>query len=242
MSQSLNKELLDLVNENYQDFLSLGTALKGGEEKVEQVRAGLLAFERDVKTIRDQFDARTREIKTLLSEKKKLRSDIAIGYDLLDIADRIDALEHRLMIQGNKHVNANGVHDEVKEKEGQNGENEEDETSDESFESETDESDDETTGNGAALISLRKLERHINDFLCLGTIVDRVGAQHPFIINHNDRIAGIKSALLLDINTALQQAGNAGKKKQERTVAALRLFDLIGEHAEAISALKKLKV
>ena len=241
MSQSLNKELLDLVNENYQDFLSLGTALKGGEEKVEEVRAGLLAFERDVQAIRDQFDARTCEIRTLLDEKKKLRSDIAIGYDLLEIADRIEALEQRLMIRATKQVNANGVRDE-KEEEDQDGENEDDESSDESFESETDESDEETTGNGAGVISLRKLERHINDYLCLKTVVDRVGAHHPFIINHIDRIAGIKSALLLDINTVLQQAGTAGKRKQERTVAALRLYDLIGEHAEAILALKKLKI
>ncbi|KAG4441728.1 hypothetical protein IFR05_002807, partial [Cadophora sp. M221] len=34
-SQALSKELLDLVNTNYEQFLSLGSDLKGGEEKVE---------------------------------------------------------------------------------------------------------------------------------------------------------------------------------------------------------------
>jgi hypothetical protein len=43
-SQLLNKELLDLVNSNYQDFLNLGNSLHGGEEKVEEVRIGLLGF------------------------------------------------------------------------------------------------------------------------------------------------------------------------------------------------------
>lgn len=244
LSQSLNKELLDLVNENYQDFLSLGTALNGGEEKVEEVRAGLLAFERDVQAIRDQFDARTREIRTLLNEKKKMRSDIAVGYDLLDIADRIDALEQRLMIHDAKQTKTNGAGDNDRGKEGQDGkDDDDDENSEDSFGSETDDSDEEeVTGGRAAVVSLRRLERHINDFLCLKTIVDRVGAKRPFTINHNDRIATIKSALLLDINTALQQAGGAGQRKQERTVSALRLYDLIGEHAEAISALKKLKI
>ena len=41
-SQGLSKELLDLVNTNYEQFLSLGSDLKGGEEKVEDVRVGLL--------------------------------------------------------------------------------------------------------------------------------------------------------------------------------------------------------
>ncbi len=37
-SQALSKELLDLVNTNYEQFLSLGSDLRGGEEKVEDVR------------------------------------------------------------------------------------------------------------------------------------------------------------------------------------------------------------
>lgn len=148
------------------------------------------------------------------------------------------------MIRDAKQAKTNGAGDNDRGKEGQDREDQDDdEISDDSFGSETDDSDEEeVTGGGAAVVSLRRLERHINDFLCLKTIIDRVGTQHPFIINHNDRIAAIKSALLLDINTALQQAGSAGQKKQERTVSALRLYDLIGEHAEAISALKKLKI
>ena len=37
-SQLLSKELLDLVNENYESFLGLGEGLRGGKEKVEDVR------------------------------------------------------------------------------------------------------------------------------------------------------------------------------------------------------------
>ncbi|KAH7388908.1 oligomeric golgi complex component, COG2-domain-containing protein [Cadophora sp. MPI-SDFR-AT-0126] len=36
-SQALSKELLDLVNTNYEQFLSLGSDLKGGEEKLLEV-------------------------------------------------------------------------------------------------------------------------------------------------------------------------------------------------------------
>ncbi|EFW16078.1 conserved hypothetical protein [Coccidioides posadasii str. Silveira] len=97
MSQSLSKELLNLVNDNYQDFLSLGTALKGGEERVEEIRAVLLGFQRDVQSVKEKFENRTATIKGLLDDKKRLRSDIAIGYYLLDIAEKIELLEQKLM-------------------------------------------------------------------------------------------------------------------------------------------------
>src|SRR5580700_8340667 len=51
-SQTLSKELLDLVNTNYEEFLSLGSDLKGGEEKVQDVRVGLLGFKRGVEDVR----------------------------------------------------------------------------------------------------------------------------------------------------------------------------------------------
>ncbi|KAK0328597.1 hypothetical protein LTR82_000528 [Friedmanniomyces endolithicus] len=41
-SQSLNQELLELVNGHYEEFLSLGGDLEGGGEKVEGVRVGAL--------------------------------------------------------------------------------------------------------------------------------------------------------------------------------------------------------
>ncbi|KAL1956812.1 hypothetical protein VTO42DRAFT_6762 [Malbranchea cinnamomea] len=240
LSQSLNKELFDLVNENYQDFLSLGTALRGGEEKVEEARAGLLAFEREVQSIRDQFAARTRELRTLLNEKKRLRSDIALGYTLLDISDRIDTLEQRLMIRSTARVGVSGEDSKDEREDGNDINNEDWEFSDEILHGETDKSD-EDTGDGATVICLRRLERHINDYLCLKTIVDGVGDQHPFIVNQKDRIAAIRSALILDINTALKQAAGSANRRQERTFKALCLYDLVGDGTEIVSALKKLK-
>ncbi|KAF3479499.1 uncharacterized protein GIQ15_06475 [Arthroderma uncinatum] len=105
LSESLNKELLDLVNENYQEFLSLGAALNGGQDKIEEVRAGLLGFQRNVQSIKEQFESRKKEIRESLDAKKQLRSKIAIGYDLLDIAERVEMLETNLMIRHAKDVN-----------------------------------------------------------------------------------------------------------------------------------------
>ncbi|EOD52989.1 putative conserved oligomeric golgi complex subunit 2 protein [Neofusicoccum parvum UCRNP2] len=47
-SALISRELLDLVNANYADFLSLGQALRGGEERVEEVRVGLLGMRKAV--------------------------------------------------------------------------------------------------------------------------------------------------------------------------------------------------
>jgi hypothetical protein len=45
-SGAISAELLELVNGNYTAFLSLGGELKGGEDRVEDVKVALLAFRR----------------------------------------------------------------------------------------------------------------------------------------------------------------------------------------------------
>ncbi|WEW56100.1 hypothetical protein PRK78_001535 [Emydomyces testavorans] len=231
LSQSLSKELLDLVNENYQDFLSLGTALKGGEEKVEEIRTVLLGFQRDVRSIREQYTNRAASMKGLLDDKKRLRSDIAIGYDLLDIAERIELLEQKLMVHhGSKQSNENGE-DQVLE----------DELAEEDDESDGDE-DLQGGPDGTPFVSLRRLERHIQQYLSLMTVIKRVGNNHPFVIGQEDRIATIKTALLLDLNTAAKQAETAENKREDRPLKILHLYELLGEETQAITTLLKLRI
>lgn len=98
-SQLLNRELLDLVNGNYEEFLSLGGDLKGGEEKVEGVRVGLLGFQREVEGIRKAVQDRARETGELLQEKKVLRKEIVLGRALLEVHERLEELEEKLGIK-----------------------------------------------------------------------------------------------------------------------------------------------
>ncbi|KAK2748498.1 hypothetical protein FQN57_000631 [Myotisia sp. PD_48] len=244
LSESLNKELLDLVNENYQEFLSLGTALNGGEDKVEEARTGLLSFQRNIVNLKGRYEIRTRELRTLLNEKKGIRSNIGIGYDLLDIAERIEILETNLLIRGRE-----GQSDPA---EPNKDPSESDEELYESIlESDSDDGDDGVyltngTGDTAAAnssgISLRRLESHIEQLLALNTIIGRVGEHHPFITQQHDRIQAIKSALNLDLNSALKQANNTRSKRANRLVSILRLYDMMGNSGEAILSLKQLKV
>jgi hypothetical protein len=229
LEQFLNKELLDLVNENYQDFLSLGSALRGGEEKVEGVKVGVLSFQRDVKAIRDKVEARRQEVEELLNEKRRLRANADVGKDLLDYADRVEELEHCLMI-----------HDK-------SSENSTDESDSESdlYSSESGDMDDDELADGTPAISLKRMECHVQKFIFLGSIADRVGEKHPFLLAQQPRVAKIKSTVLLDLKTALGQAAAAGGKhgkRDARTMAILRLYELMGEDVSAVAALKNLKL
>lgn len=229
----LNKELLDLVNENYQDFLSLGTALQGGEEKIEGVKVGLLSFQRDVQSIRDKVEARRREVEGLLNEKRQLRTQADIGKDLLDYADRVEELEHRLMIADKSTLNGDA-----------SAGDESDSDSDlyGSGSDESDESDDEELEDGTGPVSLKRLERHVQKYVFLTSIAKRVGESHPFLLAQQPRVSKIKSTVLLDLKTALERAGPAGDKRDARTMAVLHLYDLMGEDVSAVAALKNLKI
>lgn len=230
LGQILNKELLDLVNENYQDFLSLGGALRGGEEKVEGVKVGVLSFQRDVQAIRDKVEARRQEVDELLNAKRRLRTTADIGKDLLDYADRVEELEHRLMIQDR-------ASKEYTKPDGSD-------TESDMYSDEDEDSDDEELADGTPAISLKRLERHVQKFIYLISIASRVGEKHPFLVAQEPRIAKIKSTVLLDLKAALGQMSAAGKggKRDARTMAVLKLYDMMGEDVSAVAALKNLKL
>ncbi|KAJ5941608.1 hypothetical protein N7516_001776 [Penicillium verrucosum] len=231
LEQLLNKELLDLVNENYQDFLSLGSALRGGEEKVEGVKVGVLSFQRDVKAIRDKVEARRQEVEELLNEKRRLRTNADVGKDLLDYADRVEELEHRLMIE-DKSSQGHATSDES-------------DTESDLYGGESEDSDDDELADGTPAISLKRMERHAQKFVYLTSIAARVGEKHPFLLAQKPRVAKIKSTVLLDLKTALEQATAAGEKqgkRDTRTMAVLRLYELMGEDVSAVAALKNLKL
>ncbi|KAJ5647274.1 hypothetical protein N7490_003646 [Penicillium lividum] len=229
LEQLLNKELLDLVNENYQDFLSLGTALRGGEEKVEGVKVGLLSFRRDVQSIRDKVEERRREVEGLLNEKRQLRSLADVGKNLLDYADRVEELEHLLMIEDKSSLHGSPTNDES-------------DAESDLYDNGSEESDDEELEDGTALVPLKRLERHVQKYVFLTSIASAVGKDHPFLLAQQPRVSKIKATVLLDLKTALEQASHVGDKRDARTMAVLHLYDLMGEDVSAVAALKNLKI
>ncbi|RJE19177.1 hypothetical protein PHISCL_08493 [Aspergillus sclerotialis] len=228
LDQLLTRELLDLVNENYQDFLSLGSALRGGEERVEQVRVGLLAFQRDTQAIRDRVESRRQDVEQLLKEKRRLRKERNMGQALLDFADRLEELEQRLLL-GDSPQQQNDPNDGI-------------DSESDTLDSESDDEELPDDAPAAPSVSLKKLEHHIQKYVYLTSLAQRIGEDHPFFLNQQPRMTKVRSTILLDLKTAIEQAKQAGDKKDAKTSAVLRLYNLMGEETSAATTLKNLRL
>ncbi|KAK4621315.1 hypothetical protein CLAFUW4_06523 [Fulvia fulva] len=209
-SQLLNKELLDLVNGNYEEFLILGSDLKGGEEKVEGVRVGLLGFKREVEGIREGVRERAMEVKGLVDERKEVRRDVVLGRSLLEVGERLEGLERSLGIS--------------------EGEDEEDV---EEFEDEDEEGGEDVVRLN---IPLKKLQRHAMEYVLVTRMMDRIGASHPFLVAQASRMEEISKTILLDLAAALRQAKAA--KSSEAILAITKIYGDLGAEDEGVKALK----
>lgn len=207
--------MLDLVNENYQDFLSLGGSLQGGEEKIEEVRLGLLGFRRDVGALKDKVGAKQKEVEGLVTERKAIREDIQLGRALLDIDQRLQELEERLTISMIRPAESP----------------EDDEGFSVSSDSENGTEDEQS---GGALTS--RLQRHAQQYMYVTKLRDKIGRDHPFLVKQQGRVTRLRNTILLDLSNALKQSVKS--MDQERTMKVLGIYRDMDEAEEATKTLK----
>ena len=217
-SQDLNKELLDLVNENYQDFLSLGSSLRGGDEKVEEVRLGLLGFRREVEGLRGKVDGRRQEVAELVEERKRIRESVQVGRRLLEVERKIGELEGMLMLASGDPRTA-----EVNEEGPVLSESEE-------------ESEEEPESNGIGILRLR---RHMEQYMYIKGLMNRTGPEHPFLVKLEERVLRLRQTVLLDLNSALKQAVAGGEDMRGDLLKLLGIYKQMGEASEAMQVLKE---
>jgi hypothetical protein len=222
-SQALSKELLDLINTNYEQFLSLGSDLRGGDEKVEDVRVGLLGFKRGLEEVKSKIKARGQNVENLLEEKTRVSKQISTGRKLLEVDACLEELEGKLMVAS---IGRNGSL------------NRDDSWSDSGDEDEDEES---TGGDGIGSANIKKLQRLVQDYRQVEHIAGAIGSHHPFMIAQEERLIRIKNTLLIDLSTALKQAQGADESSQSRMVKILGVYREMGEGAEAIKVLKESK-
>jgi hypothetical protein len=211
-SQLLSAELLDLVNANYADFLTLGNSLSRGEEKVEGVRVGLLGFNKEVHLLERLVAEREEEVDGLVQERRKTREEIEVGRRLVEFEERLRECEHGVMGEGPAR---GGV----------------------SESSESEDEDDEDTQYGT---SIARLRRNIVQY----RLVKEGGRgleEHPFVAGQAQRVARVRSTLLLDLSTALQQAKKAGTPGAGRLMQIMKIYADMEEQGEAVRVLKTLK-
>ncbi len=207
--------MLDLVNENYQDFLSLGGSLQGGEEKIEEVRLGLLGFRRDVGALKDKVGAKQKEVEGLVTERKAIREDIQLGRALLDIDQRLQELEERLTISMIRPAESP----------------EDDEGFSVSSDSENGTEDEQSGG-----VPTSRLQRHAQQYMYVTKLRDKIGRDHPFLVKQQGRVTRLRNTILLDLSNALKQSVKS--MDQERTMKVLGIYRDMDEAEEATKTLK----
>ncbi|KAH8805863.1 oligomeric golgi complex component, COG2-domain-containing protein [Xylogone sp. PMI_703] len=223
-SQFLSKELLDLVNTNYEQFLSLGSDLKGGEEKVEDVRVGLLGFKRGIEDVKSKVKERKVEVEGLLKQKKDVSRQISLGRNLLEIDARLEELEDKLIVDSLPNGANRLEHDAWS--------NSEDEDDDD------DEVADVSLGGG---ISSKKLQRLASDYRQVEQQAAAIGSDHPFIAAQQPRMMKVRNTILLDLTTALKQTKTMGKKGDGQLVKLMGIYRDLDAGAEAIKILDDFK-
>lgn len=214
-SQDINKELLDLVNENYQDFLSLGSSLRGGAEKIEEVRLGLLGFRREIQGLKSKVDERRKEVEDLVAQKKEIRRQMQLGRALLDVDYRLGELERSLMITAGD-ASQNGKALEV--------------------DCDTSESDEESDDSQEDISTTSRLDRHVRHYLLTRRGMERIRSDHPSVAQQEARMTRIKNTILLDLGNALKQSSTRNDEQTTRLLAAYR--DL-GESQQALKVLRE---
>ncbi|KAH7054222.1 oligomeric golgi complex component, COG2-domain-containing protein [Macrophomina phaseolina] len=217
-SALISRELLDLVNANYADFLSLGQALQGGEERVEEVRVGLLGMQKAVGEVRGQVAGREQEVRGLLAERERVRRERGVAHALLEVERRVGELEAGLVENGTE---AGSV-----------------ESSDEDEDEEDEDSEDEDEGDTGGSISLARLRRLARQYLGVRQIVRKIGVEHPFLVAQEPRLTKIRNTLLLDLGAALKQAKAAGPQGKNRVLKVMSIYAEMDEGMEAVKVLK----
>ncbi|KAI1103480.1 oligomeric golgi complex component, COG2-domain-containing protein [Jackrogersella minutella] len=209
-SAAISTELLELVNSNYTSFLSLGDELKGGEEKVEDVRVALLGFRRAVEEIKGRVRERGSEVADLNQDLVGVRGEIETGRKMLELDERISALEGQLAIGS---------------------------TGPDSDESDEDEGDDDEL-DGAVGSSSAKLIQLANEYVTMDELADDIGRETPYVRKTEERLTRCRNTILLDLGAALKEAKQSGASGQAKLLKLMGIYSLLDAQAEAVKTLK----
>lgn len=221
-SAAISAELLELVNSNYTAFLSLGNELRGGDDKVEDVKVAMLGFRRAVEDVKGKVTARKDETANLNDELKDVRSNIEQGRKMLELSDRLSSLEERLTLDSLPSTNGDGqpwhTDDSSEEEDGE---------------------DEDVKVEGLVASSPAKLSDSARQCRHITAMITAMDQDHPFVIKQEERLTRCRNTLILDLGNALKEARSAGPKGQDRIMKYLAIYRMIDAHDEAVKALRK---
>ncbi|KAF5578107.1 conserved oligomeric golgi complex subunit 2 [Fusarium pseudoanthophilum] len=207
-SAAISSELLELVNSNYTAFLSLGSELRGGDDKVEDVKVSLLGFRRAVEEVKTKVTERKEETNALNGELRGVRSAIEKGRKMIELSERLSSLEERLSLDS---LPNNEDWDEESEEE--------------------DEDDNYGSSPTRLLVSAQECSR-------ITKLLESLDPNAPFVIKMEERLTRCRNTLLLDLDNALKEAKKAGLKGQDRVLKCLAIYRVLDAQSEAVKALR----
>ncbi|KAH7318244.1 oligomeric golgi complex component, COG2-domain-containing protein [Stachybotrys elegans] len=218
-SAAISSELLELVNSNYTAFLSLGNELRGGDDRVEDVRVAMLGFRRAVEEVKGRVTKRREESQKLNSELGQVRTKIEQGRMMVEVSERLSSLEEKLALQSLPSAAQDAEW-----------------TSDESEEEDDEEDEGKQRGLlGSSPASLLVLARECSR---TATLLERLDQDHPFVIKLEERLTRCRNTLLLDLGNAMKEARKAGAKGQDRVMKYLGIYRVLDAHKEAVKAIR----
>jgi hypothetical protein len=223
-SAAISSELLELVNSNYTAFLSLGNDLRGGDDKVEDVKVALLGFRRAVEEVKEKVTQRKEQTAALNGELKDVRAYIETGRELLELSDRLSTLEERLALDSLPSAASK-----------------QNQMWDSDIESSEDEVDEDGHSHAVGLVASSPAKLTISAHQCryIMDMVETLDQNHPFVVKAEERLNRCRNTLLLDLGNALKEARAAGPKGKGRILRYLGVYRIIDAQNEAVKSLRK---
>ena len=205
LSTSIQTELVDLVNDNYEEFLSLGGSLSGGEERIEEVRVGLMGVEREMAGLRVKVEEERGKVVEAMEAKRKVVREGWMGRGLLDLDRRVGVLEGAL-----------GMPQERRELEQKKRSVPDGDEWGQEWKGDVDvlvesEGEDEEVEDGQVS---RRLKRRVEQWLCIKYSVGKYDEKHPFTVAEQPRLKKVKETLLLDIDAGIRARADVKGKQR----------------------------
>lgn len=189
---------------------------------IEEVRVGLLGFRRDVQDLRCKVEERKMELAVLVEERRRIRKDVQTGRALLEISQRLDELEQRLMVLPSEKELGPSQDDY------------------DSYGLDYSEEDSDEEGVHHTM-STSQLQAQVHQFLHIKRLMVRAPSDHPFLARQEERMKKVGHTLLLDLSSALTQVVPVDDLDKERLLKIASIYRDMGEGGEALKVLKSLK-
>ncbi|CUS09753.1 unnamed protein product [Tuber aestivum] len=215
-SRDLERELVELVNRDYADFVGLGGSLLGGDGRVVDLRMGLLGFRREVAAIMGAVEGVRRDVEAQVRRRRSVRSERTLARNLLTLSYRLDELSTLLLIHPTTTTAA---------------------TSTTLIPIPDFDQEGPSTGHSSTP-SIPRLSRILLGYLFVTrNLLPRLPQQHPFVKIQIPRIEVVRRTLLLDLDSALREARSG--KDSEKVLVLLGFYADLGAEAEGVRALKE---